>query len=257
MAPSASSPEPSATPGAGAATEPSVHTHVLVAGRWLLADPRGALLVEEERVLVVADLHFEKGSSLARRGMLLPPYDTAATLGRLALLIDRYAPRRVVALGDSFHDPYAAARLSDDNREVLRRLAHGRDWLWISGNHDPLPPAGLGGETAAEWTLGPLVFRHEPQDGASWGEIAGHLHPVAIVASRSGTARRRAFVSDGGRCVMPAFGAYAGGLNLHDRAFAPLFAPGTRTVHALGQDRVYPVSERQCLPDAGPLRRMG
>lgn len=227
-----------------------MQTHVAVAGRYLLADPAGALIDEDERVLVVADLHLEKGSSLARRGSLLPPYDTAATLGRLALLVERYAPRRVVALGDSFHDPFAAERLSAADREMLARLARRRSWLWIAGNHDPLPPQNLAGEVAAAWTLGSLTFRHEPQPGDGMGEIAGHLHPVAIVAGRSGAVRRRSFVSDGRRCVMPAFGAYAGGLNLHDIAFARLFAAGSRIVHALGRARVYAVSEHQCLADA-------
>ncbi len=254
------SPAPPATraDGAGSERTPCVQTHVAIAGVHCLADPAGALMLEDERILVVADLHLEKGSSFARRGMLLPPYDTPATLGRLALLIERYAPRCVVALGDSFHDRSAAARLADTDREVLVRLARGRDWLWIAGNHDPLPPQNLGGAVAAEWRLGPLTFRHEPRPGADgFGEIAGHLHPAAVVVSRSGTARRKAFVSDGGRCVMPAFGAYAGGLNLHDRAFAPLFAPGTRVVHALGRSRVYAVHERQCLPELAPVRRAG
>lgn len=231
-----------------------MQTHVTVAGVALLADPAGALLLEDERILVVSDLHLEKGSSLARRGLLLPPYDTAATLGGLAALVDRYAPRCVVALGDSFHDPFACGRLSDPDRRVLTQLARGRDWLWIAGNHDPAPPAGLGGESAAAWRHGPLTFRHEPRPGVTLGEIAGHLHPVAIVAARSGTARRRSFVSDGARCVMPAFGAYAGGLNLHDRAFAPLFTAGSRLVHALGRTRVYAVTEHQCLPDTPALR---
>ena len=232
-----------------------MHTHVLVAGIHLLADPAGALLVEDERLLVVADLHLEKGSSLARRGMMLPPYDTAATLGRLAVLIERYAPRRVVALGDSFHDPRAAERLASTDRETLRRLMGGRDWLWITGNHDPHAPAGLPGEVAADWRHGPLHFRHEPRAGARYGEIAGHLHPVALVAGRSGTTRRRSFVSDGSRCVMPAFGAYAGGLNLHDAAFAALFGVGSRTAHALGAHRVYAIPERHCLPDAPVMRQ--
>jgi DNA ligase-associated metallophosphoesterase len=228
---------------------PSLRTHLTIAGRALLADPSGALLAEDERVLLVADLHLEKGSAFARRGMFLPPYDTSATLARLAALVERYAPRRIVALGDSFHDRRAAARLAQRDRDSLAAMQRGRDWLWIAGNHDPEPPAGLEGDTATAWSFGPLLLRHEPGTGDAHGEIAGHLHPVAIVAGRSGTVRRRAFVSDGSRCVMPAFGAYAGGLNLHDAAFATLFPGKARTAHALGRDRVYAVPEHRCLPD--------
>jgi metallophosphoesterase superfamily enzyme len=75
-----------------------------VAGATLVADCAGALYWPDESLLVVADLHLEKGSAFAARGVLLPPYDTAATLARLAMLIERYAPRLVIALGDSFHD---------------------------------------------------------------------------------------------------------------------------------------------------------
>lgn len=224
----------------------------------LLVDPAGALVVEHERTLVVADLHLEKGSSFARRGMLLPPYDTAATLARLAALVARYAPRRVVALGDSFHDPRAAERLLPGDRDALARMQRGRAWIWITGNHDPVAPRGLAGDTADEWRCGALAFRHEPRDGSVSGEIAGHLHPVALVAGRSGTVRRRSFVSDGSRCIMPAFGAYAGGLNLHDLAFACLFETGSRIAHALGRDRVFAVPESRCLPEgtaSGPFRR--
>ena len=227
-----------------------MNTHVEIAGRHLLADAAGALFCEHDRVLMVADLHLEKGSAYAGRRMFLPPYDTAATLGRLAGLVTRYAPRIVVALGDSFHDRRGHARLATGDRDSLRAMQHGRSWLWIAGNHDPEPPVGLAGDTATEWCFGPLRLRHEPLPGAAAGEIAGHLHPVALVAGRSGTVRRRSFVSDGARCVMPAFGAYTGGLNLHDAAFGALFAAGSRIAHALGRDRVYPVHERRCLPDA-------
>ena len=189
--------------------------------------------------------------------MLLPPYDTAATLARLAALIARHAPCRVVALGDSFHDPRAAERLRPEDRDALARMQRGREWIWITGNHDPVEPRGLPGDSAPAWHCGALAFRHEPREGGASGEIAGHLHPVALVAGRSGTVRRRSFVSDGARCIMPAFGAYAGGLNLHDLAFATLFRTGSRIAHALGRDRVFAVPEARCLPDAaapGPRR---
>src|SRR5690349_20290422 len=109
---------------------------LVVAEVELAADAAGALYWPEQRLLVVADLHLEKGSAFAARGVLLPPYDTAATLSRLALLIMRYAPRVVVALGDSFHDGRGPARLADTDRATLRGLQRGRDWVWITGNHD-------------------------------------------------------------------------------------------------------------------------
>ena len=113
-------------------------------GVSLIADPAGALYWPEEGLLVIADLHLEKGSSYARHGVLLPPYDSAATLGRLADAIIRYRPRAVIALGDSFHDGDGPGRLGDGDRETLRALQRGRDWLWIAGNHDPDPAPRIG-----------------------------------------------------------------------------------------------------------------
>ena len=219
-----------------------------IAGVELVADHSGALYWPEQGLLAIADLHLEKGSSFAERRVLLPPYDTAATLGRLAQLIAHYAPRVVVALGDSFHDRRGPSRLDAPDRGSLIALQRGRDWVWIAGNHDPDPAEGIGGRFASSLTLGALTFRHEP-DGAGEGVIAGHLHPVARVAKRGRAVSRRCFACDGRRAVMPAFGAYAGGLNVRDRAFAKVFETLAFTAHMLGERRIYAVAAKQCLPD--------
>jgi len=219
-----------------------------IAGVELLADHFGALFWPEQRLLAVADLHLEKGSSFAERRVLLPPYDTAATLARLSQVIARYAPRIVVALGDSFHDGRGPARLADTDRASLLGLQRGRDWIWIAGNHDPEPAENIGGRFTATLALGALTFRHAPEQAAQ-GEIAGHLHPVARVAGRGRAVSRRCFASDGRRMVMPAFGAYAGGLNVRNRAFANVFETLAFTAHMLGERRVYAVAAKRCLPD--------
>ena len=222
---------------------------LVVAGAALLADPAGALYWPDEQLLVVADLHLEKGSAFARRGVLLPPYDTAATLARLARLIERYAPRVLIALGDSFHDGHGPSRMSAADRAALKAFQHSRDWIWIAGNHDPDLPDGLGGRFADVLAFGPLTFRHEPSVNAANGEIAGHLHPVARVARRGRAVRRRCFAGDGRRLVMPAFGAYAGGLNVRDRAIFSLFGSLAFTAHMLGAQRLFAVAAERCLPD--------
>jgi hypothetical protein len=172
---------------------------------------------------------------------MLPPYDTRETLRRLACEVAALAPAVVVLLGDSFHDRTSEQRLADADAEALRALAHGRTLVWVIGNHDADGPKALPGETAAELALCGLILRHEPQPGPQSGEIAGHLHPAARVRAASGSVRRRCFVTDGQRMVLPAFGAYAGGLNVRDKAFAGLFARpplaaalGTTRVHAIG-----------------------
>ncbi len=129
--------------------------------------------------------------------MLLPPYDTAATLARLARVLARYAPRVVIALGDSFHDGGGPARVGNDDRATLRPLQRGRDWIWIAGNHDPEPAAGVGGAVGRDAgdRRADLPPRARLRHAA--GEIAGHLHPVARVSARGRTVSRRCFAGDG------------------------------------------------------------
>jgi DNA ligase-associated metallophosphoesterase len=154
----------------------------------------------------------------------------------------------VVALGDNFHDRHGHARLADTDRATLRGLQRGRDWVWITGNHDPEPAEGIGGRFLATLPIGGLTFRHEPQEDGK-AEIAGHLHPIARVSRRGRAVSRRCFACDSERVVMPAFGAYAGGLNVRDRAFTNVFQTLRFTAHMLGERRVYAVAAKHCLPD--------
>lgn len=215
--------------------------------------PSGALWVEAEAMLVAGDLHLEKGSSYARSGQLLPPYDTLATIERLEAEVAALAPRTLVLLGDSFHDPRALARLHPDHARRLAALAMGRTLIWAEGNHDAKQgETALGvlpGEVVDEVRIGPLVLRHEPLAGLRPGEVSGHLHPCARVASPGrGSVRRRVFATDGARLILPAFGAYAGGLNVCDPAFAGLFS-APPLVGALGQGRVHPIAFANVVGD--------
>lgn len=207
-----------------------------LAGERLMLDPSGVLWWPARRLLAVADLHLEKGSALAARGTLLPPYDSRSTLDRLLPLVRRYAPGRIVALGDSFHDRSGSARLSREDTERLRRLADAVPIVWVFGNHDPAPPASLPGEAVAEWREGPIAFRHE--GGGATPEVCGHHHPKALVPTRGKAVSRPCFVADHRRVMLPAFGAYAGGLDVRDLAIARLFPRGCR-VFLLGRGRLY------------------
>ncbi|HEX3406333.1 MAG TPA: ligase-associated DNA damage response endonuclease PdeM [Caulobacteraceae bacterium] len=212
-----------------------------LAGVEALLRPSGALWLEVERTLIVADLHLEKGSAYAARGQLLPPYDTRETLARLTAEAGRLRPRTIVLLGDTLHDKKAEDRLGLEDACALGALAAVAELVWIVGNHDADGPRGLPGESRATCSVAGLTLTHEPAAAPRWGEVAGHLHPCARVKSRGEATRRRCFVSDGERLVMPAFGAFAGGLNVRDVAFAGLFrrrplavALGARRAHAVG-----------------------
>jgi|TARA_R110002020_G_scaffold991_16_gene4833 uncharacterized protein len=206
-----------------------------------ICDPLGSLYLPESGLLVVSDLHLEKGAAFARRGMMLPPYDTIATLNILAAVIARYDPKTVISLGDNFHDRSGSEHLPADLRALLAGMARGRDWIWINGNHDPDGTVDLPGECADEFAHGGLAFRHEPSLISGKGEIAGHLHPSATVRRREKYVRRPCFATDGARLLMPAFGVLAGGLDLNHRAMQGLFDRETLVAHLLGRDRIYSV----------------
>ena len=212
------------------------------------ADPSGVLWWPAEATLIVADLHLEKGTSFARQGLLLPPYDTRATLDRLAAAIERLGPTRVVALGDSFHDAEAADRLDPADQARLARLVSGRDWLWLAGNHDPKPGPALGGRVALDtaW-LGEVALRHEADPDAAGAELSGHYHPKASLAIHGRRLTCRCFVADRRRIILPAFGAYAGGLDVREPALARLFPAGF-TAYLIGTHKTLPIPSRLLLP---------
>jgi uncharacterized protein len=228
-----------------AATQPS-QTLLHLAGEMLTPLPEGGLWWPARRLLVVSDLHLEKGSNYASAGQMLPPYDTSATLARVERLCAQLRPETVISLGDSFHDRHSESRLPQTYAARIRALTGAHDWVWVEGNHDPDPPAHLGGRAANVLRIGPLVLRHEPEGEV--GEVAGHLHPVVKVAGRGRTVRRRCFASDGARLVMPAMGAYAGGLNVLDAAFGKVFPEGCMAF-AIGEARVYGVGQKNLVPD--------
>lgn len=203
-------------------------------GSSLAIDPEGALWWPERRLLAVADLHLEKASSLARRGHLLPPYDTRATLARLARLVERHRPAMLLCLGDSFHDVDGPERLAAEDRASLAALSAMTELLWVEGNHDPgTLPQGLG-RLVDEIAFGPLLFRHQAARGFGGAEVSGHYHPKATVFGGLRRVTGRCFVTDGRRLILPAFGQLTGGLDVRDRAYRPLFPEGFEVV-LLGQ----------------------
>lgn len=227
---------------------------VSICGRSFIADVSGALYWPGEDVLIVADLHLEKGSSFARRGMLLPPYDTRATLARLADVIDKYEAATVICLGDSFHDGDGAGRMVEEDCETLRIMQEDREWIWLTGNHDgeiraPEIAARLGGQVFDELTVAGLALRHEPRTSPVTHEIAAHMHPAARLSFYGHIIRRPCFIGNGLRLVLPAFGTYAGGLNVLDEAFAPMFRNDGFAVWVLGQEGLYPIATRLLRED--------
>ena len=208
------------------------------AGHAVVFDHSGAAFFPDLSLLVVSDLHLERGAAHARRGFFLPPYDTAHTLAALAGVIARYRPARLVSLGDNFHDRTGAREMAADIRARLCGLAESCDWIWINGNHDPDGVFGLPGQVFDEWIFEGLTFRHEPSSRGN-AEICGHLHPSATLRRPGKSVRRPCFATDENRLMLPAFATTRGGLDLRHKAFAGLFDRTALTVHMLGPEQVY------------------
>lgn len=215
----------------------------------------GALWLPDHGALVAGDLHLEKASAFAVRGQMLPPYDSRATLDRLAVEIAELDPGVVILLGDSFHDSRAIGRMAGGDRDRLDLLARGRDWLWVEGNHDRraleqadvAALARLPGRVVGHLSVGGLTLTHEPSPAPRPGEVAGHLHPAVRIVGHGRSVRRPCFVTDGRRLLLPAFGAFTGGLNVRDPAVAGLFETPP-LIAALGRDRVHAVAWDKAAP---------
>jgi uncharacterized protein len=211
-----------------------------IGGERLMLDPSGAVLWSSRKILILSDLHLEKGSAAAVRGRLLPPYDTRSTLDRISMLLRHYSPEMVLALGDSFHDAAGAERLALADQVRLAAMARQAHFIWVLGNHDPVLPGSLPGEICTEWRDGPFCFRHAaeaPRMGEF--ELSGHYHPKATVPVRGAAVTRPCFITDGhSRLILPAFGAYTGGLDVVDPAIAGLFPRGAQ-IFLLGRERLY------------------
>jgi len=221
-----------------------------LAGVAFQADLTGALLWPEEATLIVADLHLEKGSSYAGRArpQFIPPYDTRATIERLERLLARLDPRRVICLGDSVHDSGARDRIDGEDSARIAAMTKGREWIWIAGNHDPEPSDCWGGTILRELAIGAVVMRHQagPTPDSGTAEISGHFHPRAAVATRAARISGRCFAGDDRRLLLPAFGAYAGGLNVLDPAIAGLFGMNFGVV-MLGRRRLFRFSSSNLM----------
>ena len=222
---------------------------ITIAGRILEIHSSGALWWADQKLLVVADLHLEKGSSFAQSGTYLPPYDTKATLEKLLKLIVKFNPATVISLGDSFHDQNATSRLPKSFHSMITTCQRGREWIWITGNHDPILPAEFAGQSIDSVKIDNITFIHEPTTAPVIGEIAGHLHPCARLRLNGRTVRRFCFVTNSQRLILPAFGAYTGGLNVLDLAWEPFFPNHKFQVYALGANRLYDLPAKTLVPD--------
>lgn len=225
-------------------TLPSIHNPSLeVKGERLVLLGDGTLFLPNHDTLVVADLHLEKGTALARRGQLLPPYDSLSTLQRLEKNLDQTRPSQVICLGDSFHTDAVSKAFGGPAYDLLHSMMARTQWVWLSGNHDPHPPQNLGGLSAQTINIGPIQFQHEPDTlNDETFQICGHLHPAHIINQRGKGVRKPCFVTDHNRMFLPAYGSLTGGLNISHHAFKPWLDIKSARIWMMGKHRLYEVT---------------
>jgi uncharacterized protein len=155
---------------------------------------------------------------LAGDAALYWPYDSLATLHDIAALVARYRPERIISLGDNFHDDGGEVRLASDAAILLKQLVAKTEWVWITGNHDRNLEARWGGRSVDELALCGIILRHEALCGEPSPEISGHFHPKYRLSLHGRMVSRRCFVKGPRKLIMPAFGAFTGGLDAQDVA---------------------------------------
>jgi DNA ligase-associated metallophosphoesterase len=196
------------------------------AGHDFFASPEGALHWPAEAALLVADLHLEKASWFARLGQFLPPYDSLATLQALEQEVDRTGVRRLYCLGDSFHDRLGCERLPSSARDLLGSMTARLDWIWIVGNHDVGFIDHCGGRIEEECEVGGIILRHEAEEQDSRPEMSGHFHPKLRLSLRGRSVSRRCFVASASKLILPAYGAFTGGLDAGHPEIMKKVGPG-------------------------------
>lgn len=198
------------------------------AGHDFCALPQRAIYWPQRRALLVADLHLEKASWLARGGQMLPPYDSHATLANLSALANACDAREIWALGDSFHDPAGPGRLDDASLAVLDHLAETTRLCWIEGNHDA--GADMPGARFDAIEVDGIMLRHESDPAEPMAEVSGHFHPKARIAVRGKHVTRPCIAVSPRRMILPSFGTLTGGLSVDDPAICARMG---RPLHAL------------------------
>lgn len=207
-------------------------------GHEFILHPCGILIWPRENIAVVADLHLEKASFYARHGQFLPPHDSFETLHRLSFDLELCGIRKVIFLGDSFHDPSGYARLDESSKTLLNNIGIHYELMWITGNHDKgLMPGGA--QMAEELLVQDIVFRHEAVPAAQ-GEISGHFHPKARFFLKGQRINKPCFIIDKNRMILPAYGVLTGGMDITLPPFNTLF-PDQYCAHILGKDRIYSI----------------
>lgn len=215
----------------------------------IILDARKVAFLPSSRSLLVADMHFEKGSYLREIGRsVLPAFDTLDTITRLYDIVGDYKPARIIALGDSFHDINADERLAPEAASKLNALSSlDCELIWILGNHDPDIPSAVCGRREDHIATDRFLLTHHPHDPDDGVNICGHYHPKAKISSREGSVSAPCFAISEKRIVMPSFGTFTGGLYVTDSDFTEVM-PRLQSISLTYENRIFPIKTSANTP---------
>lgn len=188
-----------------------------VAGEEIVMSASKALYWPRLARLFVADVHFGKAAAFRARGVPVPHGTTQDNLERLDALIERFAPRTLVFLGDFSHAREANKVLRGSALALWRAKHHRTDMILVRGNHDVHagdPPDALGIQTViAPQVEGPFEYCHAACERREGYGLAGHVHPAWVLHGRADeTVRLPCFWLTPTHAVLPAFGAFTGSM---------------------------------------------
>ena len=188
---------------------------VRVAGENLLLLPEKAVYWPAEKMLIIADIHFGKAAAFRALGVPVPRGTTSENLAGLDALVARHDAERVVFLGDFLHARAAHASSTQLAMLAWRQRHPQLALMLVRGNHDLHagdPAAALGIELVDEpHQVGPFAFCHHPDLDSPGYALAGHVHPVYVLATRFDALRLPCFVVGQERMILPSFGSFTGG----------------------------------------------
>ena len=202
----------------------------------------GVLFWLEKEIAIVSDLHLEKGSSYASSGQYIPPYDSEETLLKLLDILNNYRVKKVILLGDTFHDKDAFLRMTSKVRFLFEDFTKKYEVIFILGNHEnKIKIEGI--KFHQEYIVDDIHFLHEAIQ-KNINQISGHFHPVASIKVSSKKITSKCLIHSNNHIILPSFGEFTGGLNINDPVLKP-FISGDYNIYFLTKKSIYKFSNKE------------
>lgn len=178
---------------------------------WLSA--HRALFWEEQKALILSDLHFGKTGHFRKSGIAVPQKVYKEDLQRLIALLQHFNPQKIIAVGDLFH---SLANLELDWFKRWRNDFSSLAFHLVKGNHDILKDQWYEEMSIQVWdnemTVDGFRFTHDycEEDNMEY-TFCGHIHPGVIINGLGKQSLRfPCFFFSGEHCILPAFSKFTG-----------------------------------------------